>query len=346
MDVYADNTGLNGEETISAEWKILAPSEITFTRAELPSSDDFFEGFEMDGTFNYATSLTSNSRLTGNFGATGPSNRDGVLGSYYFTVDADALPGTRAFDIDPVWIWLYPIGFGYEQPYVIQNTPITIVLPVVGRHVLYNDSAFDGNDPAASSADDGAIATDKAALLPGEIASFANYTSYSKGINGVMVDIGTLTAAPVAADFQFKVGNSNDPSTWATAPDPTGITVRPDEGVSGTDRVTILWTDNAIEKQWLQITVKATANTGLATDDVFYFGNAIGETGNSAADAEVTPADEIGVRNNPHDIKTNPAAIDDAYDFNRDKKVGPTDQVISRNNGTNSSTALQLITVP
>ncbi len=45
-------------------------------------------------------------------------------------------------------------------------------------------------------------------------------------------------------------------------------------------------------------------------------------------------------------LAQNPAAIDDAYDFNRDKKIGPTDQVICRNNGTNSATALKLITVP
>ena len=37
--------------------------------------------------------------------------------------------------------------------------------------------------------DDAAIATDKTALLPGETASLANYTSYSRGINGIMVDL-------------------------------------------------------------------------------------------------------------------------------------------------------------
>ena len=50
-------------------------------------------------------------------------------------------------------------------------------------------------------------------------------------------------------------------------------------GTGGSDRVTIIWDDNAIEKQWLQVTVKATDNTGLVADDVFYFGNAVGEAG-------------------------------------------------------------------
>ncbi|MCK4275430.1 MAG: hypothetical protein KAX78_02885, partial [Phycisphaerae bacterium] len=53
---------------------------------------------------------------------------------------------------------------------------------VLGRYVFYNNSALDGLDPAANAADDGAIATDKTALLGGSTAAFANYTSYSRGI--------------------------------------------------------------------------------------------------------------------------------------------------------------------
>ena len=49
---------------------------------------------------------------------------------------------------------------------------------------------------AASAADDQAIATDKTALLPGETATFANYTSYSLGINGIMVDVADLAGEP------------------------------------------------------------------------------------------------------------------------------------------------------
>ncbi|MCK4276086.1 MAG: right-handed parallel beta-helix repeat-containing protein, partial [Phycisphaerae bacterium] len=69
---------------------------------------------------------------------------------------------------------------------------------VVGRYVFYNNSFFDGNDPAPNACDDGAIATDKTALLPGGTGAFANYTSYARGINGVMVDIENLPAAPTA----------------------------------------------------------------------------------------------------------------------------------------------------
>jgi uncharacterized protein YkwD len=52
---------------------------------------------------------------------------------------------------------------------------------VAGRFVFYNNSAFDGHDAALNALDDGAIAPDKQALLPGVPASFVNYTSYSRG---------------------------------------------------------------------------------------------------------------------------------------------------------------------
>ncbi len=217
---------------------------------------------------------------------------------------------------------------------------------VVGRHAFYNNSTFDGDDPGANASDDGAIATNKTSLLPGGTATFANYTSYSRGINGVMVDIANLPSTPTVADFAFKVGNDSNPAGWATALAASSITVRAGAGAGGSDRITILWADNAIAKQWLQVTVLATANTGLLSADIFYFGNAIGETGNSPADAEVSPADEIAVRNNSHTLGINPADVTDAYDFNRDRKVGPTDAVICRNNGTSGPTALNLISVP
>jgi hypothetical protein len=77
----------------------------------------------------------------------------------------------------------------------------------VGRYIYYNNSAFDGNNPNANATDDGAIAPDKKALLPGETTTFANYTSYNRGINGIMIDIADLPGTPTVADFVFKVGN-------------------------------------------------------------------------------------------------------------------------------------------
>jgi hypothetical protein len=216
---------------------------------------------------------------------------------------------------------------------------------IASRLAFYNRSYFDGNDPAASSADDAAIATDKTALLPGQTASFANYTSYSRGLNGLMLDIAAAPGTLAADDFAFRVGNSADPATWATGPAPLSVTRRAGAGAGGSDRYTLSFADNAIAKQWLQVTVLANADTGLAAPDVFYFGNAVGESGNSAANAMVNSTDELGARNNPHGL-SNRAAVTDAYDYNRDSLVNSTDQLLARNNGTGISTALKLIIAP
>jgi len=226
---------------------------------------------------------------------------------------------------------------------------------VVDRHAFYNNSAWDGYDPAAGSADDNATATDKQALLPSETATFANYTSYSRGLNGIMVDVDGLWGTPTAADFVFTLGNNSDPSGWSAAPAPQSITVRPGAGVDGSDRITLIWPDDdpytserepgSISKQWLRGTMLATANTGLAEDDVFYFGNAIGECGNSSVETNVDTNDEIGARNHPHSL-FDPAQIDDVYDYDRDSRVDTNDEIIARNSPTSAFTRLQLITAP
>ena len=97
---------------------------------------------------------------------------------------------------------------------------------VVGENIFYNDSTFDGNNPAANAADDAAIATDKTALLPGQTATFANYTSYVYGINGIMVDIAGLPGNVTASDFTFMVGNTNNPSAWTQLTVEPTVTVR------------------------------------------------------------------------------------------------------------------------
>jgi formylglycine-generating enzyme len=219
---------------------------------------------------------------------------------------------------------------------------------------FYNNSAWDGGNGAANAADDSAIASDKVVLLPGQTATLANYTSYDKGINGLIVDVPSLSGTPTLNDFLFRQGNDNKPygdnrnnpnDDWPWAPDPTAISVRRGGGQNGADRVTLIWEDGTIRNCWLQVTVLATNATGLAEDEVFYVGNAVGESGNSTTDAVVNATDEIGARNNPHS-PFNPAPQSDPFDFNRDKLVNATDQIIARNNRTSPFTALKLITPP
>ncbi len=232
--------------------------------------------------------------------------------------------------------------------YPLEWSPIVEVqaqVAILGRRIFYNQSKFDGNNAAANASDDGAIAPNKVALRPGQTATFTNYTSYSKGINGIMIDIGGLPGTPTSSDFEFKIGNNNTPGGWAVAPAPTTITVRPNAGASGSHRLTLIWTNGTIKKTWLQVTVKATAATGLAAPDVFYFGNAIAESGDSAAHARVEVQDELLARVNPRGF-FNPAPIDFFVDYDRDGNVNATDQLLARINTTSIFTALRLITVP
>jgi hypothetical protein len=220
---------------------------------------------------------------------------------------------------------------------------ITVSSSIQGRQIFYNDSYYDGYNSAANASDDSAIATDKSALLPGGVASFANYTSYNKGINGIMVDVAGLAGTPTTSDFAFKVGNSDTPSSWSNAARPSSISVRSGAGLNGSDRVTILWYDGSIQDKWLQVTVKATAITALKSDDVFYFGNAIGESGESTVSARVDAGDVAGTRQDPHKTFANPAGITNTHDYNRDHRVTTADEIIARMNVTTILTDLRLI---
>ena len=146
---------------------------------------------------------------------------------------------------------------------------------------------WDGNSAAISAVNDNAaIATDKVPHLPGGgVAVAANITSFTRGINGIMVDLsaGVTHTGITAADFVFKVGNNNSPNTWAAAPAPSAISVIPGGGVGGADRVEITWATGTIKNQWLEVQVLPTANTGLAAADVHFWGNKIADSASSFA---------------------------------------------------------------
>jgi hypothetical protein len=217
-------------------------------------------------------------------------------------------------------------------------TPAPATPSVVGRHVFYNHTLLDGFTSGASASDDHAVAADKAALLPGQTATFANYTSSPGGVTGVMADVlGLANAAGVGADdVVVKVGNTNTPGTWAAGPAPT-VTVRHGAGVAGSDRVELTWADGKIVNKWVQVTIKATADTGLAQPDVFYFGNLVGDTGD--AGATVTAADLTRTRTQIGRT----ADIDNPYDHRRDGRVNVLDLAATRGNLFQS---LRLIAAP
>lgn len=220
-------------------------------------------------------------------------------------------------------LWItYSGGDGNDVELIIPDST------VAARHLFYNNSIWD--DPNYGFNNDSAIAPDKSAYLPGDVATFASVSSYSRGINGIMVDIEGSHPNITANDFFFQVGNNNAPSTWSNAPAPLAVSVRSGAGVSGSDRVELVWADGAIQNESLRVAVLSTVNTGLATPDVFYFGSRVGDVflydypGAAATDA----TDQIQVRNN----QGQPAYINNPYDFNRDAVVNSTDELIARNN--------------
>ena len=206
--------------------------------------------------------------------------------------------------------------------------PATPAARVVGRHVLYRHNPG-GFLASPGPADDATIATDKRPLLPGQAASFANVTSYDKGINGVMVDIAGLAPDTVLTRSDFDFGESNPP---------VGVSVRRGAGVDGSDRYTLLWHDanptrdyagEATANGWLTVTAKG-PHIGMAADDVFSFGSLVGEAGDGSGGAgwRISALDLAAVKRSLN----RPAPVISPVDFNRDGLVNALDLAIVKRN--------------
>jgi hypothetical protein len=308
------------------------PSKLTLTNATLGAIDSA----NWSIIFNPANGKVAIS----NNGNTALPSGQAVIENLIFSVASNAVSGST-----PVTIASGDLNGG-SLPLTTVPGSVDIETPsVAGEFVFYNNSKFDGNNPAANPTSDfAAVATDKTPLLPGGTAAFGNYTSYSHGLNGILIDLAKLAPGIVlsAADFQFKVGNNSTPAGWATAPAPASVVMGTDPG-NGNSAVDLVWPDNSIQNQWLQVTVLANSNNHLASNVVFYFGNAIGETGNSTTDARVDSADLVGTFNNETGFGV--AGITNHYDINRDGRVDSADMVTVFNNESGFSPLL-LISVP
>jgi hypothetical protein len=219
---------------------------------------------------------------------------------------------------------------------------------VLGRYIFYNNSAWDQTMIPEENPDVRAIAPNKQALLPGQNTDVQNYINYSKGINGILIEMDNLPEGVTVSDFDFKMGNITAPSTWLAAPKPSSFSINRKLGSTNAFQISLIWADNAIPNtKWLQVRIKKD-RAGLQKDDVFYFGNAIGEDGSPQCwnagfcYANVNGIDETGTMNNLHA----PATIDDPRDYNRDKKVDAADLKFLRANKTTSTTALRFFTAP
>ena len=143
-----------------------------------------------------------------------------------------------------------------------------------------------------------------------------------------MIDVEALPEDITASDIEVKTGNTQAPASWSDAPAPT-VTVRRGAGAGGSDRVTLTWASGAIQNQWVQATLKSTPQSGLAADDVFYFGSSVGDIGNSATDFEVNASDVTAARLN---VGIGPVPVTSPFDISRDGLVNSTDVLLVRLN--------------
>ncbi len=193
---------------------------------------------------------------------------------------------------------------------------------VVGQHLFYKDSFFDSGNHRA------AIATDKLAVLPGQATQYSNYSNYNRGINGIIIDVEGFSGTPTVDDFEFRVGNDNNPAAWPMLTAATGIEFLPGAGAGGSDQITLTWADNTIQNQWLQVTLKANSNSNLSSDHVFYFGNQIGDTdGDTDINNRVRVNSFDTIRTRLNNATITYAPIDNVYDIDRSSRVTPLDTV-------------------
>lgn len=243
-------------------------------------------------------------------------------------------------------------AFGiYAQRYVEPNPTIA---QVAGRHVFYNESRFDNRTPGIDPADSAAIATDKRPYFRGGgTITAASMTSYSRGINGLFVDLRGPHETLSLADFDFKAnapdGLNNAPESWPAAPAPSGFSVLSDTPVAGTDRVEFIWPNGAIKNQYLQVTVKGNdapggfnTRTGLRASDVFYFGNLIGDTFDPTLSWFTNSSDEVLIQRRLITF----APIYSPWDIDRNGFHLASDLIEVRRNRNNSFAFLAKINVP
>ncbi len=210
---------------------------------------------------------------------------------------------------------------------ILELTPASIV----NRQVFYNNAT--GTNLSSAGAATNAIDTSKSALrTPGAASTFANYTNYSRGLNGMIVDINSLPAtttdSQILASLQFAQWNGIEAVGFTALPGaatPTA-TIFPGSGLGGSARVKITFPDNALQNIWLRVTVVENASTALASNDVFYFGNVIGELnfGNTSTRLRVNGQDtnQILLNQSP---TANSATVTNIFDLNRDGRVNGQD---------------------
>jgi ribonuclease/Cadherin domain/Dockerin type I domain len=290
---------------------------------------------------NEAVVLTrANSTVSGNV-LTQLSNSGTWADPESGAVTLTASLGTVTKNADGTWGWSYQAtDFVSGQVATIFANDGTNVSSVTFTITAFSTIATRGLVYAgATGASASTSLSDKVPLLPGQSSTFDNYTSYSRGLNGLVIDVPGLpastTTSQLLSSLVFAQWDGIAAAGFVALPGtavPTAV-IASGVGSGGSVRATITFPDNTIQNTWLQVTILANATTGLAANDVFYFGNVIGDvnTGNTATRLRVNALDSSAVRNN-QSPGANSVGVANIYDINRDGRVNALDTSIVRNN--------------
>ena len=204
------------------------------------------------------------------------------------------------------------------------------IATVANRGVFYNGAT----GVSASTS----LATDKTALLPTQSSTYANYTNYIRGLNGIAIDIANLPTSTTNAEMLESLQFTSWDGISAAGFVPLSSAAVPSVaissgGVGGASQVRITFPDNTVQNTWLKIEVAANDKTALATKDVFYFGNVIADfnVGNTTTRLRVNAVDTGAVRSN-QSILPNSVGVTNIYDVNRDGRVNALDTSLVRSN--------------
>lgn len=326
--------------------------------------DDPAVGSSPDRTANFSLNVTNVNEapsisvavasLTGN--AFSAMNNMGSWSDPEGVVNITSSVGTATRNANGTWDWTYiPTSAFTNQTVTITATDaggltatttfqITSLVAVTGRYAFYAGSDFN-QVGGLSAALDASKTLLRAGASPADT-SFSNIINYVYGINGVVIDIGGLANnALTADDFVFRVaptGTSGvtSPSAWPIAPAPSSIQVTPGT-TTNPARVRIEWPNNSIENTWLQIIVKANANTGLINREVFYLGHALGDV-DGEAPYRVTTLDVLSTRSSVGNAIVD---VSDMRDVDKDRRITTLDVAFIRSRVGNN-VLLNNITIP
>lgn len=255
----------------------------------------------------------------------------------------------RPGDARPVAATATDLATGDTSEFSPAVAPVRSV--VAGAYFFYNNSGYDGLVPEAALGDGRAIAPDRTpTYIPGA-AGTLHYTTYDKGINGIILDLTNTPSGGMLVtpdDFLFVVRDKVTEGgvlidRARPAPPPSSIALFREAGVNRSHRLMITWPDGAIRNAWLEVTVLPRDGT---PERPLYFGNLVGDAW--GFDRPVPSNGRLPFRVNALDLaylraSPGPAGIGTAGDINRDGAVNALDLAAVR---ANLGTRLELFVQP